>query len=120
MTLYEMIIISRCGTPSATANFMRIISQRILELGGNIRGARVLGDRIMNKQLIGKDYGRHMIGRYVSITYDGTPEFYKELKKASESSFETLRTHNFRLRDFIKDATDFKKELHEEAPFVKN
>jgi small subunit ribosomal protein S6 len=41
-----------------------------------VRSVQILGDRILTKKLMGKDRARHIIGRFVSILYDGNPEMY--------------------------------------------
>lgn len=53
----------------------------IRHVGGNIRNVQILGERILNKQLIGKDLAKHLIGRYVSVLYDGHPSQYQLIVK---------------------------------------
>ena len=45
-------------------------------IGGNVRAAQILGDRILTKKLMGKEGARHIVGRYVQILYDGYPEMH--------------------------------------------
>ncbi|CAD8076693.1 unnamed protein product [Paramecium primaurelia] len=120
MPLYELIAICRCSQAQGTAAAIRQLSVLIFQGGGNIRNVRILGDRIMSKQIIGNDGFRHMIGRYVSILYDGHPSKFRNVLKGGEKSFEIFRLQHFRIKDFIPEAVGFTKPFEEEAPFVKN
>lgn len=35
-------------------------------------------------------------------------------------SFEALRINHFKVKDFISEATQFTKDINEEAPFIRN
>lgn len=85
-----------------------------------MRNIRILGDRIMSKQLIGKEGARHLVGRYVSVLYDGHPSYFKEINRSARETFEGLRTNHYKVKDFISEATNFTKPIEAEAPFIKN
>jgi hypothetical protein len=78
MPLYELIIIGRCSASKGTANLMRLISIAILKAGGdlkltfnkglgNVRDLNLLGDRVLTKNVQGKDQKRHILGRYMQV-----------------------------------------------------
>ena len=74
----------------------------------------------MSKQIVGNDGFRHLIGRYISILYDGHPDQAKYLQKEISGSFEIFRLQNFKVKDFIAEAVKFTKPIEEEAPFIQN
>lgn len=91
-----------------------------LNVGGNVRSIRVLGDRILTKKIIGKDFARHVVGRYIQFLYDGSPSMIPILHKEALTSFEALRVNSFKVKDFVSEAVKFRKPIEEVTPFVKN
>lgn len=60
-----MIVIARANTAKSTTGLIQQVANQILEKGGNVRNATVLGDRILNRALKGNDDKKHIVGRYL-------------------------------------------------------
>lgn len=73
MPLYELVVLARANTAKATTSLVSSVAQSILDKGGNVRNATILGDRILNRTVMGNDDKKHLVGRYVQILYDGNP-----------------------------------------------
>ena len=98
---------------------LRRLNSRII-IGGNVRSIKVLGDRILTKKIIGRDFARHVVGRYIQFLFDGNPNLIPILHKEALTSFEALRVKSFKVKDFVSEAVKFKKPIEEVTPFVKN
>lgn len=72
-----MIVIARANSAKATAGLVTNVAQSILEKGGNVRNATILGDRILNRTVLGNDEKKHLVGRYMQILFDGNPGMIK-------------------------------------------
>ncbi|KRW99438.1 Ribosomal protein S6 [Pseudocohnilembus persalinus] len=109
MPLYETVIIARASNAKGSVNLMKQISQSILAEGGNVRNIEVLGDRVLVRQIRGQDLKKHLVGRYLQILYDGSPECKTQVEKTSKASYESLQVKSFRLKDFYNDAQMYRK-----------
>lgn len=65
MPLYELIVLARANTAKSTTGLVSNVASSILEKGGNVRNATILGDRILNRIVKGNDDQKHVVGRYV-------------------------------------------------------
>lgn len=103
MPLYELIVIARAGNARGSTNLMKQLSLSIFGEGGNVRGLNVLGDRVLTKEVSGNDDKKHLVGRYLQVLFDGSPNCKSAVELSAKSSFETIRCKTFRVKDFFND-----------------
>ena len=106
MPLYELICIVRPGLAKDTARYLRNAKQTIEGLGGVVRTAEVLGDRIMAKTIKGKDYNPYIVGRYLQVFVDAHPLVLGYIQKQMKDEKELLRMSFHRIPDFYREAQD--------------
>ena len=99
-----MICIVRPGLAKDTARYLRNAKKAVESLGGVVRTADVLGDRIMAKTIKGKDYNSYIVGRYMQVLVDANPIVLGYIQKQLKNEKELLRTSFHRIPDFYKEA----------------
>ena len=85
-----------------------------------MRDLKVLGDRILAKQVKGNDGKKHIVGRYLQVLYDGNLDCKKELEETAKTSYETIRFQTHRVKDFYNDAIYFKPKAEASPSMVVN
>ncbi|EGR33109.1 hypothetical protein IMG5_061650 [Ichthyophthirius multifiliis] len=118
MPLYELIVIAKANNPKGTLGLIQTVSKQILDNGGNVRTANILGDRLLNRQLKSNDGKRHLVGRYLQILYDGNPSIQQSIEKYAKDSNDGMRIKTFRVKDFFNDAQTFKRALEQKSPIT--
>lgn len=124
MPLYETIIICKPGASRRTMNLMKTVGDTILNNGGksrspgNLRDIMVLGDRLMARDLKGKDMYRYGVGRYVQFLYDSHPSVQDAVRIAARAHPETLARYTHRQLDLTDEAIVFRRTARMTTPIV--
>lgn len=124
MPLYETIVICKPGPSRRTINLMKSVGDYILGSGGkntspgNVREIQILGDRILCKDLKGKDMYRYSVGRYVQFLHDSHPSVLENLNKTIKSHPESLARYCMRSKDLSDEAIAFRRTIKMATPIV--
>jgi hypothetical protein len=88
----------------------------------------LLGDRVLTKNVRGKDQKRHILGRYMQvkcrrsnnrqILFDGDIDTLKEAEAVVDDSYETLRFRAHKMKEYYSEGQIYKKSLKEQSVIV--
>lgn len=122
MPLYEAVVIAKAGPARNTSQTLRSLLKDFLEKHptARVREVESLGDRIMGKALKESKILHH-VGRYIQISYDGSPNASKEFQRLCYEypyNLEILRSYSHKISDFQYPLSMYMKAARLIDPYV--
>lgn len=78
----------------------------------------MLGDRVMARNLKGKDRYRYHVGRYIQFLYDTHPNNNPQIRNSAITHVEVLRAHYHKMPDLTEEAIAYRKAARMTSPII--
>ena len=101
-----MIVVARPGLARRTSQMLTFAAEEISKAGGVVRTATILGDRIMAHSAKAIDTKNYLVGRYIQVLVDCSPDMLNSVRRTLMASRECIRVHNHRIPDYLKEIQD--------------